>query len=167
MGLDMYLYANKYDAKHTYGWEDEKRERTAKSFYPRALQKLALMHSKENFLSKETFYQIGYWRKFNALHSFIVDNYSTNGEDDCRKIYLSLENLQEILDTLKKVKANPGNAEDILPPRAGFFFGSTQIDEWYMRDIEYSIELFEEVIATVKRNDKRKNYYEIYYQASW
>lgn len=166
MGLDMYLYANKYDSKSTYNYDEEKKDKVSKTFYPRALNKLARKHADYNFLSKETFYQIGYWRKFNALHGFIVEHYA-DGEDNCRKIYLSKDNIKEILNTLKEVKANPNSAMDIMPPTSGFFFGSQDIDEWFIKDVEYSVELFEDVLEMLEKNDKRKNYYEIYYQASW
>lgn len=166
MGLDMYLYANKYDSKTTYNYDEEKKDKVSKTFYPRALNKLARKHADNNFLSRETFYQIGYWRKFNALHGFIVEHYA-DGEDNCRKIYLSKDDIKEILDTLKEVKANPNSAMDIMPPTSGFFFGSKDIDEWFIRDVEYSVELFEDVLEMLEKNDKRKNYYEIYYQASW
>ena len=166
MGLDMYLYANRYDSKSTYNYDEEKKDKVSKTFYPRALNKLARKHADYNFLSKETFYQIGYWRKFNALHGFIVENYA-NGRDECQKIYLSKDNIKEILNTLKEVKANPNSAMDIMPPTPGFFFGSQDIDEWFIKDVEYSIELFEDVLEMLEKNDKRKNYYEIYYQASW
>lgn len=166
MGLDMYLYANKYESKSTYNYDREKRDKVSKTFYPRALNKLARKHADNNFLSKETFYQIGYWRKFNALHGFIVEHYA-EGVDECQKIYLSKDDIKEILNTLKEVKANPNNAMDIMPPTSGFFFGSQDIDEWFIKDVEYSIELFEDVLEMLEKNDKRNNYYEIYYQASW
>lgn len=166
MGLDMYLYANKYDSKSTYNYDEEKKDKVSKTFYPRALNKLARKHADYNFLSKDTFYQIGYWRKFNALHGFIVEHYA-DCEDNCRKIYLSKDDIKEILNTLKEVKANPNNAMDIMPPTSGFFFGSQDIDDWFIKDVEYSVELFEDVLEMLEKNDKRKNYYEIYYQASW
>ena len=166
MGLDMYLYANKYDNKSTYNYDEEKKDKVSKTFYPRALNKLARKHADYNFLSKETFYQIGYWRKFNALHGFIVEHYA-DGRDECQKIYLSKDDIKEILNTLKEVKANPNSAMGIMPPTSGFFFGSKDIDEWFIKDVEYSIELFEDVLEMLEKNDKRKNYYEIYYQASW
>lgn len=166
MGLDMYLYANKYDSKSTYSYDEEKKNKVSKTFYPRALNKLARKHADNNFLSKETFYQIGYWRKFNALHGFIVEHYA-EGVDECQKIYLSKDDIKEILKILKEVKANPNSAMDIMPPTLGCCFGSQDIDGWFIKDVEYSVELFEDVLEMLEKNDKRKNYYEIYYQASW
>ena len=81
--------------------------------------------------------------------------------------YLSKDDIEEILKKLKIIKAVPSSALEIMPPTPGFFFGSQDIDEWFIRDVEYSVELFEDVLEMLEKNDKRKNYYEIYYQASW
>lgn len=49
-------------------------------------------------------------------------------------------------DTLEKMERKYGltgitvRPEDILPTSSGFFFGSTEYDEWYYRDLENTIE---------------------------
>ena len=50
--------------------------------------------------------------------------------------------------------------DDPLAPTAGFFFGSTEKDEWYYNDLEYTVELINSLLA---QGDK----YEYYYRASW
>lgn len=155
MGLDMYLYASKYESKSQ--WRNNKEE--VKGFYPSELQDLQTDIFERNFVSKETKYQIGYWRKFNALHNYIVENFA-NGVDDCREIYLSTEDIEKVLNNLKKAKDNKNKASELLPTKSGFFFGSTQYDEWYWEDVEYSIRLFEEVLKLPKG-------FAIYYEASW
>ena len=47
-----------------------------------------------------------------------------------------------------KVIINPEVAEELLPSRGGFFFGSTEYDEYYMQDIEDTIEIIKNVLAT-------------------
>ena len=156
MGLDMYLYASKYESKSK--WREEDKE-GIKGFYPSELVDFQTDIFERNFASKHTKYQIGYWRKFNALHHYIVENFA-NGVDDCREIYLYTEDIEQILNNLKKVKDNKNKASELLPTKSGFFFGSTQYDEWYWEDVEYSIRLFEEVLKLPKG-------IEIYYEASW
>jgi hypothetical protein len=153
MGLDMYLYASKYESKSLYRGGNEK------GFYPEDLQDFQTDIFERNFVSKQTKYHIGYWRKFNALHSYIVENFA-DGVDDCKPIYLSPSDIDNILNTLRKARDNKDKANEILPTSSGFFFGSQDYDEWYWKDVEYSIRLFEELI-------KVKDEYEIYYEASW
>lgn len=155
MGLDMYLYASKYESRSQ--WRNNKEE--VKGFYPSELQDLQTDILERNFLSKHTKYQIGYWRKFNALHHYIVQKFA-DGVDDCREIYLSPSDVGHILDTLRKARDNKDKVEEILPTTRGFFFGSLEYDEWFWNDVEYSIRLFEEVV-------KIQDEYEIYYEASW
>jgi hypothetical protein len=40
-----------------------------------------------------------------------------------------------------KTIADSAVAEKLLPTTSGFLFGSTDYDEWYMRDIETTIEI--------------------------
>ena len=47
-----------------------------------------------------------------------------------------------------KVIINPEVAEELLPSCGGFFFGNTSYDEWYMQDIENTIKIIKNVLAT-------------------
>lgn len=153
MGLDMYLYASKYESKSLYRGGNEK------GFYPENLKDFQDDMIERNIISKETKYMVGYWRKFNALHNYIVKTFNDE-VDDCKPIYLSPSDIDNILNTLRKARDNKDKVNEILPTSSGFFFGSQDYDEWYWRDVEYSIRLFEELI-------KVKDEYEIYYEASW
>ena len=182
MGLDMYLYAIKYESWSN--WNGNKKPIS----YPKALEELKENIKERNFLSKETKYQIGYWRKFNALHSHIVNTYN-DGEDNCSPIWLSRESIEDILKvckevledlktcpkTKKKIKCGWQNGEPLyeeievydsevalekLSPSSGFFFGSQDIDEWYKEDLEYTIQLLEKCLNL-------KGNFEFEYQASW
>lgn len=53
-------------------------------------------------------------------------------------------------------------AEELLPTCAGFFFGGTAYDECYMEDIDYTIKLLQNVLATT---DFEKEM--ICYHSSW
>lgn len=163
MGLDMYLIASSYSSSVRKGGVK----------FPKELEQF-----KEDFNYCRKEYSIGYWRKFNALHSFIVNEFA-DGEDNCQRIYLNDEDIEKILNVLKEVKEsfkdakiikqednyivyeNP-TAKELLPTQEGFFFGSTEYDNYYLEDIDYSINLFEKVLKLIEEYD-----YDIYYQASW
>ena len=170
MGLDMYLYAEKYESKY--------RDKTLS--YPKELEELLKKTNKYHIASKTTTYKIGYWRKFNALHYYIINHFAY-GKDEGQKIYLLKSDLLEILEVLKKVEKsfetakikeekddyiiyeNP-IAEKLLPTKDGFFFGSLDYDNFYLDDIKISIKIFEEVLKLL---EERPEEYVIYYQASW
>lgn len=61
-----------------------------------------------------------------------------------------------------KVIINPEVAEELLPSCGGFFFGSTEYDEYYIQDIENTIEIIKKVLATTDFETQA-----IYYVSSW
>ena len=111
--------------------------------------------------------EVAYWRKFNALHNWFV-NKCADGVDECQPIYVSEERMKELLETLHKVKevydSNPPDKEeqldDIFPTSSGFFFGGTEYDEYYIQEVNETIELIENLLEEEGGDD-----YE--YQASW
>lgn len=152
MGLDMYLYVSGYESKYSKDYEKD-------GFYPKDLKELQEEIDKRNFPSKEIFYQVGYWRKANAIHNWIVDH-CAEGVDDCRKIFVSREELEELSNLCEEVLNDHSKAGDLLPTCDGFFFGSTDYDEWYYRDLEYTRDLIKQLLS-LNRD------YEFCYQASW
>lgn len=106
--------------------------------------------------------QIGYWRKSNQIHRWFV-NECANGVDECQPISVSDEKLGELLGLCKQVALDPTRAKELLPPAAGFFFGSTDIDEWYMSGIQQTIDILETALALGETNP----FVEFEYHASW
>jgi hypothetical protein len=104
--------------------------------------------------------EIGYWRKANQIHNWFVNNVQ-GGVDDCGEYYVQLEKLEELLETCKKVKEISELAEELLPTTLRFFFGDTSYGEYYMEDIDYTIEILTDVLKG--NNDTC----DIYYGSSW
>ncbi|HUM53499.1 MAG TPA: hypothetical protein PK431_16895 [Chitinophagales bacterium] len=107
----------------------------------------------------------GYWRKANHIHKWFVANVQ-DGEDDCGEYHVTEENLQKLLHDCKSVKENNALANELLPPKSGFFFGSTDIDEYYMNKIDYTIEILENIFKTKPQGE---DYLpdDYYYNSSW
>lgn len=103
--------------------------------------------------------EIAYWRKFNALHQWFVENVQ-NGEDNCKSSYVGREQFQELLNVLKKVEANHELADDLLPTQPGFFFGNTEYDENYFENVSETIRIIEELLSEEEEAD-------YYYRSSW
>ena len=58
--------------------------------------------------------------------------------------------------------ANTDVAKELLPTTSGFFFGSTDYDEWYYNDIEYTVNVIKKVLKTTDFETQM-----IYYCSSW
>lgn len=57
---------------------------------------------------------------------------------------------------------NPEVAKELLPTQSGFFFGSTEYDEYYMQDIDATIEILTKALAEVDFEREM-----LVYSASW
>lgn len=159
MGLDSYLYVEKYES--CCAWDKGAIEKKA-HFYPEELKELGEKIFENNFMSKEISYQVAYWRKANMIHKYFVDK-CAEGVDDCRPVWVSVDTLEDLVKRCRDVIEHPEKAKDILETSGGFFFGSTEYNEYYMRDLENTVEMLEPIIEFLKKN---KNYQAVY-RASW
>jgi hypothetical protein len=149
MGLDMYLYkkeaANEQaildalDEVEGWDWENE-------CLTP------ALMEMPTE--------ELGYWRKVNAVHDWFVRNVQ-NGRDECQMSYVPIAKAQELYDTCVAILTDKSKASKLLPTASGFFFGSTDYDEWYYEGVENTAEIMYNAL-----NDLGENEF-IMYQSSW
>jgi hypothetical protein len=82
------------------------------------------------------------------------------GEDDCKRYYVDRADLRELKELCEKVLADNSLAEELLPPTGGFFFGSTDLDEYYFTDLRNTIEIIDHALALPDN-------WMIEYQSSW
>lgn len=170
MGLDMYLTARKYIS----GWKHN--GPGADKLFKQILEAAKVPYGfvDQGAPSGNLEFHIGYWRKANAIHNWFVQNVQ-DGKDECQKADVSLEQLltlKEVCENILKLKGDMEKmkvlAQETLPPRAGFFFGSTDVDQWYLRDLEQTIAIIErceKLAATPK--EKGSYSWDFTYQSSW
>jgi hypothetical protein len=157
MGLDMYLYKKTY----VQNWEHQTPEQR------HTISVKLGENAREDIKPHRIAYiveQIGYWRKFYALDGWIIDNCG-GGIDECQKIDISAHDLRVLLETLREVKRAIEDKDNktislLFPPTGGFFFGSTEVDEYYKEQIDQTIPIIEEAV-------NKEEGEEFYYQSSW
>lgn len=104
--------------------------------------------------------EFGYWRKANAIHKWFVSNVQ-EGVDDCGDYYVTRDKLKELLSVCQSIIADKDKARELLPTTNGFFFGPTDYDEHYIRDIK-------DTISILKKALKDENVFSsFYYHSSW
>ncbi len=133
MGLDMMLYGVEYHSEYD---EDEDND---KSYY---------------VMTEEI-----YWRKSNQIHNWFVTE-CQNGVDNCAMYYVSKNDLKYLMEICKQVLEEKSLARLLLPTRSGFFFGSTEYDEFYYNDLEFTAGEIERLL-----NEDKYEYYK--YTSSW
>lgn len=175
MGLDMCLtgklsistYELHPDANPTTAYEKTivKDAELIKELQPIVADKCAYAN---HFKVNEICFDLAQWRKANQIHSWFVREIQ-QGEDNCREYYVAEDKLKELLALCEKVLANWGNEEkilELLPPTEGFFFGSTDIDDYYKEDIEYTIKTLTKILQAKKENNGT-GWFSFYYSSSW
>jgi len=63
------------------------------------------------------------------------------GEDECKPHYVSREQLIKLKQLCEEVLANRDRAATLLPSASGFFFGSTDYDQYYYDDLETTVQI--------------------------
>lgn len=96
---------------------------------------------------------LAYWRKFNALHGWMEDLYRSKGGDkesfNCVPVRLTPDDIDMLESDLN---------ENLLEPRAGFFFGEQTI---YPEDVESTKNFIRD--ARQAHDDG----FEVYYDSWW
>lgn len=110
---------------------------------------------------------VAYWRKANAIHAWFVDN-CQGGVDECQDTEVHAEQLAMLRSVCEKALAayeagDLDGAGEILSPRSGFFFGGTEVDEWWAQDTKETITKIERVITDAIAIGGVK----FIYQSSW
>jgi hypothetical protein len=145
MGLDMYLNAKRYVSQ----FSDAEIGSKIANLFPE------LEGKHVNGVTVEAMY----WRKANAVHKWFVDNVQ-EGVDDCGYYHVSREKLEQLRDLVLEV-IETQNVE-LLPPTGGFFFGSTEIDEWYWEDMKNTAQGLANVLDTFDTH-----FWDFEYHSSW
>lgn len=94
MGLDMYLSRKKfiganYEHRNVKGHIDIK---IGEKQMPISFNKVSCIEER-----------VGYWRKANAIHNWFVNNVQ-DGCDDCKPYYVSIGDLESLLELCKEIK---------------------------------------------------------------
>jgi len=172
MGLDMYLYKEKYFSE-----------------FRKNLPKVEGFEDCESMTIKG---EAIYWRKANAIHQWFVEKVQ-KGRDNCGNYRVSTDQLRDLLRDVNIVlgstqlvagKVRNGQtlkeggwediiedgeivddtllAERVLPTQDGFFFGGTDYDEYYYRDLEHTKKRLDELLNSPDVED-----YDYSYHSSW
>lgn len=162
MGLDIYFYSRKMELENVeelhkaeerieeiYSIEDAGQFQAHRAELEELRLKVKEMYSRT---------QVAYFRKVNFLMPFF------NYEGNCEYVEIERTKVEELVDTCKEIlDLNKKSGEDFteycigkwkkdakakLPTTSGFFFGSTEYDEYYLLDVQEVYDTFKNVLDT-------------------
>jgi hypothetical protein len=182
MGLDMYLYKKTYVKQWSHQPKENQFLVTVKKggvTFPN------IKPERVSYITE----QIMYWRKANQIHGWFTSNGQELIEEVSYRLTLDdlknlLDTCKQVLDVLNKSKMKTvqvrsgwsGGEEmfvgvdvydceeeimELLPPTQGFFYGSSDINEYYKEEVEETIQFLEKEIPLCTDDD------EFEYYASW
>lgn len=179
MGLDMYLGVRKYISQTDWSRIGEYREKGYDQMpdnpdYKKLIDILDFDGMVDNAGHGGAYVVANavYWRKANHIHRWFVDN-CADGVDDCNPVWVPEEKLEKLYEIVCKVLANREDeevAKELLPPESGFFFGATEIGDWYWEDLEYTRDSLRDLLKAHKEKsmvDGRDVSIDFEYHASW
>lgn len=104
--------------------------------------------------------ELGYMRKANAVFGWIERNV---GEiEDCADLPMGREHFAKLKADCEFVLAHRDKAEEVMPVREGFFFGSYEYDEWYFNDLEEAVRICNKVLNGVDFDSE-----DVFFHAWW
>jgi hypothetical protein len=145
MGLDMYLSAKKY----LYNYDETSKD----AVVGKAIGYMLETPMRINEVRADAMY----WRKANAIHAWFV-KHCQDGTDDCGEYYVSREQLKELRALCIKAQVDDNVG---LDPASGFFFGSTEKDEYYYEELKRTAEGITKLLKQVDDT------WSFYYRSSW
>ena len=172
MGLDMYLFKfkkceyfyNELFAKivwTTFSYESIRDENLKRFLLPFTFDIEKQDGQCKKFLVKK----VGYWRKANSIHNWIWQRCSNGGDINREIVIVCRSALNDLLQTCKKVLSQADSilagdtqiAIELLPTKAGFFFGSLEYNESYIEDLNDTVDIISEALNNL--NDDEEIFY--------
>ncbi|MGH2535624.1 MAG: hypothetical protein ACRDJW_25485 [Thermomicrobiales bacterium] len=172
MGLDMYLYKKTY----VKNWDEtpsENRHEVTVTRGGKVVDESAVNPERVTYIVEDA----GYWRKANAIHRWFVANVQEGVDNcgtyyvSREKLQHLLAVVERVLEASELVDGkiangftfkdgketpiladgqyikDPGVARALLPTTDGFFFGSTDYDQYYIEDLAETRRILAEALA--------------------
>lgn len=86
---------------------------------------ITISHGKNSF----------HFRKCNWLYGWVRRKLKLHELENCEHYKLPRFMINDLIEDITKVLADHSLANKLLPTEDGFFFGSTEYDDWYFDDL--------------------------------
>lgn len=93
---------------------------------------------------------ISEWRKANQLRAWFVRRALLNPNEEV-EVVLNKADIIQLRNDIQTVLHNPEQAPKMLPTQAGFFFGSTDYDEYYFATLAGTHGVLERILVAMDK----------------
>ena len=148
MGLDQYLEARQYISKRDWTGTEPTDNADFTIVQPMTMPGVI---DPNGFGGITMEYNAAQWRKANAIQRWMNDELAGGDMENCQSYPIDSDKLNQLRLDCKAVLEVKGNTEVVekvaeergLYPMEGFFFGTYDFDEWYFRDLEYTVSVID------------------------
>lgn len=96
-----------------------------------------------------------YWEQYNAYFrkvNFLFKYFEDRGKMvDQYYAFVEEEDVEDIIDKCERILKNHELACQLLPTQSGFFFGSTDYDDWYFSDVKDCLRQMKQYLKLFKK----------------
>jgi len=184
MGLDMYLNKKTYVQRWDHQSEEEKFEVTVKlggePFKEIKMERVSFVEEQVAYWRKANAIHRWFVENVQGGHDDCRDAYVSREQikelvDTCKQALSLIETVEGDCEAgityhpngkverhrqRGRTVTNVKMLQETLPTQSGFFFGNTAYDEWYIRQLEDTVEMLESVLQESNTGD-------FYYSSSW
>jgi hypothetical protein len=89
-----------------------------------------------------------YFRKVNFIYAYFKNKLVEE------EAWVEKSDLEDLISRCEKVLANHTLADELLPTQSGFFFGSTDYDEWYYHDVRDCLKQMKKLLKGLKDDEQ-------------
>jgi hypothetical protein len=91
---------------------------------------------------------VGYFRKVNFFYHYFAEKLVDE------TAWIEREDLVDIIDRCEKVLEDHTLGPKLLPTQSGFFFGSTEYDDWYYNDVKDCLKQMKGLLKGLKDDEQ-------------
>ena len=179
MGLDMYVNIRHKDTQSKLDAYEAWEQKYSYEEWQRLTEEQVEEYRNSEPEYDATMYgnELMYWRKANQIHNWFVQN-CQGGVDDCGRYAITVNDLMKLKELCEKILTMTEKRKEMrypsfsatekaevdvrcltaegveyaiehLPSRSGFFFGNTEYDDWYVWELENTVEQINDTLDTL------------------
>ena len=104
-------------------------------------------NKRDNYENAE---ELAYFRKANFLVEFFTAQYGYDEEEyNCKNFPVDRIMIDDLKERCQEVLADHNKADELLPSCEGFFYGSSDYDDSYFRQVEQCLGVCDKLLAEI------------------
>lgn len=97
-------------------------------------------------------YELAYLRKANQIRNLFIQNLNFEYNEYCGHYKVTKEQLINLKEDCLTILNNHELAQEIMPISTGFFFGSSEYNEYYFDQLDMTVDIIDDILNKIDFN---------------